>query len=44
LQPGESEEARKRWRDWTRRQRYFSYVMAGIIGVIGFLMSTKPQF
>jgi hypothetical protein len=43
LQPGESEEARRRWRDWARRQRYFSYVMAGIIGVIAFLMSTQPS-
>jgi hypothetical protein len=43
LQPGESEEARRRWRDWARRQRYFSYVMAGLIGVIAFLMSTKPD-
>lgn len=25
-----------------RRQRYLSYVMAGLIGTIGFLMSTKP--
>jgi uncharacterized membrane protein len=44
LQPGESEAARKRWRDRARRQRYFSYVMAGLIGVIAFLMSTKPGF
>jgi hypothetical protein len=44
IQPGESEADRRRWRDWARRQRYFSYVMAGLIGVIGFLMSTKPQF
>lgn len=43
LQPDESEEARRRWRDWARRQRYFSYVMAGLIGVIAFLMSTKPD-
>ena len=43
LQPGESEEARRRWRDWARRQRYFSYVMAGLIGVIAFLMITKPN-
>jgi hypothetical protein len=43
LQPGESEEARARWRNWAKRQRYFSYVMAGLIGVIGFLMSTKPD-
>jgi hypothetical protein len=44
LPPGESEDDRRRWRDWAKRQRYFSYVMAGLIGVIGFLMSTKPQF
>ena len=44
LQPGDSEEARRRWRDRARRQRYFSYVMAGLIGVIAFLMSTKPGF
>jgi hypothetical protein len=44
IQPGESEESRRSWRNWARRQRYFSYVMAGLIGVIGFLMSTKPQF
>lgn len=43
LPPGESEEARRRWRNWAKRQRYFSYVMAGLIGVIGFLMSTKPN-
>jgi hypothetical protein len=43
LQPGDSEDARRRWRAWARRQRYFSYVMAGIIGVIAFLMSTKPN-
>lgn len=35
---------RDRWRGWARRQRYISYVMAGLIGLIGFLMSTKPQF
>jgi len=44
LQPGESEEARRRWRDRARRQRYFSYVMAGLIGIIAFLMSAKPGF
>ena len=26
-----------------RRQRYVSYAMAGLVGTIGFLMSTKPQ-
>ena len=31
------------WRARARRQRYVSYVMAGLVGVIGFLMSTKPQ-
>lgn len=32
------------WRVRARRQRYVSYVMAGLVGVIGFLMSTKPTF
>ncbi len=31
------------WRDRARRQRYVSYLMAGLVGVIGFLMSTKPS-
>jgi hypothetical protein len=43
LQPGDSEQARRRWRDRARRQRYFSYVMAGLIGIIAFLMSTRPN-
>ena len=30
------------WVSRARRQRYVSYVMAGMIGTIGFLMSTKP--
>lgn len=38
-----SEEATMRWRTWARRQRYVSYVMAGLVGVIGFLMMTKPD-
>jgi hypothetical protein len=38
-----SEEARQRWRARARRQRYVSYVMAGGIGLIAFLMSTRPQ-
>jgi hypothetical protein len=33
---------RERWRATARRQRYVSYVMAGSVGLIGFLMSTKP--
>jgi uncharacterized membrane protein len=31
------------WQTRARRQRYLSYAMAGLVGVIGFLMSTKPQ-
>jgi hypothetical protein len=31
------------WHARARRQRYLSYAMAGLVGVIGFLMSTKPQ-
>jgi hypothetical protein len=31
-----------RWADLARRQRYISYLMAGLVGTIGFLMSTKP--
>lgn len=30
------------WKARARRQRYVSYLMAGLIGTIGFLMSTKP--
>jgi len=31
------------WRARARRQRYVSYVMAGLTGAIGLLMSGKPQ-
>jgi hypothetical protein len=31
------------WLSRARRQRYLSYLMAGLVGVIGFLMSTKPS-
>ena len=31
------------WRARARRQRYVSYTMAGLVGVIGFLMSAKPD-
>ena len=31
------------WAARARRQRYVSYVMAAMIGTIGFLMSTKPE-
>jgi hypothetical protein len=32
-----------RWRAMARRQRYVSYVMAGAVGLIGFLMTSKPS-
>ncbi len=32
------------WKERARRQRYVSYLMAGLVGTIGFLMSTKPTF
>jgi hypothetical protein len=31
------------WRTRARQQRLVAYGMAGVIGVIGFLMSTKPE-
>lgn len=30
------------WRARAQRQRYVSYAMAGLVGTIGWLMSTKP--
>lgn len=30
------------WHERARRQRYLSYLMAGLVGTIGFLMSSKP--
>jgi uncharacterized membrane protein len=33
----------ERWRERARRQRYVSYAMAALVGMIGFLMSTKPD-
>jgi hypothetical protein len=30
------------WKERARRQRYISYLMAGLVGTIGFLMSSKP--
>ena len=32
------------WKDRAKRQRYVSYLMAGLVGTIGFLMSAKPDF
>ena len=43
LRPLTSDAERDRWRAWARRQRYVSYVMAGLVGLIAFLMSTKPD-
>ena len=43
LPVGESEAERDRWRALARSQRYLSYVMAGAIGFIAFLMMTKPE-
>jgi hypothetical protein len=31
------------WRRRARQQRYLAYGMAAVIGIIGFLMSTKPD-
>src|SRR3954451_9456188 len=39
-----SDAARTRLKRWATRQRYVSYVMAGLVGAIGFLMMTKPEF
>lgn len=33
---------RDAWRDGARRQRYLAYGIASAVGLIGFLMSTKP--
>lgn len=43
LRPLASDAERDRWRGWARRQRYVSYVMATLVGLIAFLMSTKPD-
>jgi Predicted integral membrane protein (DUF2269) len=40
---GTSESDDATWRRRARQQRYVAYGMAGLIGVIGFLMSTKPN-
>ncbi len=32
------------WKARAKRQRYVSYLMAALVGLIGFLMSTKPSF
>jgi predicted integral membrane protein DUF2269 len=40
---GRSEADDATWRRRARRQRYVAYGMAAAIGIIGFLMSTKPE-
>ena len=42
LPVGTNDQEQERWRSLARRQRYVSYLMAAGIGIIGFLMSTKP--
>jgi hypothetical protein len=44
MRPLANDAERNRWRTWAKRQRYVSYVMAALVGLIGFLMSTKPSF
>jgi hypothetical protein len=43
MRPLATDADRDRWRAWARRQRYVSYVMAGLVGLIAFLMTTKPD-
>ena len=43
MRPLATDAERDRWRGWARRQRYVSYVMASLVGLIAFLMSTKPD-
>jgi uncharacterized oligopeptide transporter (OPT) family protein len=43
MHPEQSDADRQRWSLWARRQRYVSYIMAGAVGLIAFLMSAKPQ-
>ena len=42
MRPLTTDAERDKWRSWARRQRYVSYLMAGLIGLIAFLMTTKP--
>ena len=44
LRQAASEDEKERWRVRARRQRYVSYLMAGAIGLIGWLMMSKPAF
>ncbi len=44
LKEAATEEEKEKWRTRARRQRYISYGMAAAIGLIGWLMMSKPQF
>jgi uncharacterized membrane protein len=44
LKAASTEEEKERWRVRARRQRYISYGMAAAIGLIGWLMMSKPTF
>jgi uncharacterized membrane protein len=44
LRQAATEEEKERWRVRARRQRYISYGMAAAIGLIGWLMMSKPTF
>ena len=44
VRTGATEEEKERWRTRARRQRYISYMLAAGIGVIGWLMMSKPSF
>ena len=44
LKDAATEEEKERWRVRARRQRYISYGIAAAIGLIGWLMMTKPTF
>jgi uncharacterized membrane protein len=44
LREAATEEEKEKWRRRARRQRYISYGMAAAIGLIGWLMMSKPQF
>jgi predicted integral membrane protein DUF2269 len=39
----ETDADREAWRDRARRQRYLAYGLTTAVGLIAFLMSTKPQ-
>ena len=44
LKEAATEEEKERWRVRARRQRYISYGIAAAIGLIGWLMMSKPTF